>query len=85
MAAMRNLTAAAIALGMLWVAPQPRNISFARGGGVLPGPMQLFISASDGSDELLAIRRECRLVLVGRIGSKLREVRAIGVDAEQIP
>jgi hypothetical protein len=57
---MRTLTVAVIALGMLWTAPQPRKISFARGGGVLPGTMQLFISASDGSDDhpLLAVSHD---------------------------
>ena len=57
---MRTLTVAVIALGMLWAAPQPRKISFARGGGVLPGTMQLFISAFDGSDEhpLLAVSHD---------------------------
>lgn len=57
---MRTLSVAVIALGMLWAAPPPRKISFARGGGVLPGTMQLFISASDGSDEhpLLAVSHD---------------------------
>jgi TolB protein len=48
---MRILTVAVTALGFLWAAPPPRKISFARAGGVVPGTMQLFISASDGSDE----------------------------------
>src|ERR1044071_4806624 len=47
---MRLLTVAVIALSVLWAAPPPRKISFAR-AGMLPGVMQLFISASDGSDE----------------------------------
>jgi len=41
----------AVGLSLLWAAPPPRRISFARAGGVVPGTMQLFISASDGSDE----------------------------------
>jgi TolB protein len=48
---MRILTVAVTALGVLWAAPPPRKISFARAGGVVPGTMQLFVSASDGSDE----------------------------------
>src|SRR5260370_22310671 len=48
---MRILIVAVTALGFLWAAPRPRKISFARAGGVVPGTMQLFISASDGSDE----------------------------------
>ncbi len=47
---MRLLALAVIALGLLWAAPPPRKISYAR-AGVVPGTMQLFISASDGSDE----------------------------------
>jgi Tol biopolymer transport system component len=47
---MRILTVAVTALGVLWAAPPPRKISFAR-AGMVPGAMQLFISASDGSDE----------------------------------
>ena len=54
---MRILTVAVIALGFLRAAPPPRKISFARAGGIVPGTMQLFIAASDGSDEhpLLAV------------------------------
>lgn len=48
---MRTLAVAVIALGYLWAAAPPRKISFARAGGIVPGTMQLFISASDGSDE----------------------------------
>ncbi len=48
---MRILALAVIALGFLWAAPPPRKISFARAGGVVPGTLQLFISASDGSEE----------------------------------
>jgi TolB protein len=48
---MRILTVAVTALGVLWAAPPPRKISFARAGGVVPGAMQLFISAADGSGE----------------------------------
>ncbi len=48
---MRILTAALIAVGLLCAAQPPRKLSFARAGGVVPGTMQLFISASDGSDE----------------------------------
>src|SRR3954452_9871704 len=48
---MRILTVAVIALGFLGAAPPPRKISFARAGGIVPGALQLFISASDGSDE----------------------------------
>ena len=47
---MRTLTVALLALGSLWAAPPPRKISFAR-AGVIPGMMQLFIAAADGSDE----------------------------------
>src|SRR6202167_4994807 len=48
---MRTLAVAVIAVGFLWAAAPPRKISFARAGGVVPGTMQLFIAASDGSDE----------------------------------
>ena len=48
---MRILTVAVTALSLLWAAQPPRKISFARAGGVVPGAMQVFISASDGSDE----------------------------------
>jgi TolB protein len=48
---MRILPVALIAVNLVWAAPPPRKISFARAGGVVPGTMQLFISASDGSDE----------------------------------
>src|SRR5215831_1001977 len=48
---MRILTVAVLGLGFLWAAPPPRKISFARAGGVVPGTMHLFVSASDGSDE----------------------------------
>jgi TolB protein len=48
---MRILTVVVTALGLLSAAPPPRKISFARAGGVVPGTMQLFIAASDGSDE----------------------------------
>src|SRR3981081_3970444 len=48
---MRILTVVVTALGLLWAAPPPRKISFARAGGLVPGTMQLFISASNGSDE----------------------------------
>lgn len=50
MSQMRILIVAAIALS-LWAAPPPRKISFARAGGIVPGTVHLFISASDGSDE----------------------------------
>src|SRR6516225_6686021 len=50
MSRMRLLTVAVLALALLWAAPPPRKISFAR-AGVVPGTMHLFISASDGSDE----------------------------------
>jgi hypothetical protein len=48
---MRILTVAVAAWSVLCAAPPPRKISFARAGGVVPGTMQLFISAADGSDE----------------------------------
>ncbi|HJZ96204.1 MAG TPA: hypothetical protein VKE70_06840, partial [Candidatus Solibacter sp.] len=48
---MRILPVAVLGMGFLWGAPPPRKISFARAGGVVPGTLQLFISASDGSDE----------------------------------
>jgi Tol biopolymer transport system component len=48
---MRILTVAVLVLGLLWSAPPPRKISFARAGGVVPGALQLYISASDGSNE----------------------------------
>ena len=48
---MRLLTVAVITFSLLWAAQPPRRISFARAGGVVPGTMQLFISAPDGSDE----------------------------------
>ena len=47
---MRILPVALAAASLLWAAQPPRKISFAR-AGVGPGTMQLFISASDGSDE----------------------------------
>ncbi len=47
---MRFLALAVTALSFLCAAPPPRKISFAR-AGVSPGTMQLFIAASDGSDE----------------------------------
>src|SRR6516162_8827781 len=47
---MRILTVAVTALSLLWAVPPPRKISFAR-TGVVPGTMQLFVSASDGSEE----------------------------------
>ena len=54
------LTVAVTAFSLLWAAQLPRKISFARAGGIVPGTMQLFISASDGSDEhpLLATPRD---------------------------
>src|SRR5262245_28214726 len=51
MCRMRILRVAVLGLGLLWGAPPPRKISFARAGGVVPGTLQMFISASDGSDE----------------------------------
>ena len=48
---MRILPVAVLALGFLCAAPPPRKISFARAGGIVPGALKLFISASDGSDE----------------------------------
>src|SRR5215831_5470805 len=51
MSRMRILPVAVLGMGFLWGAPPPRKISFARAGGVVPGTLQLFISASDGSDE----------------------------------
>ena len=48
---MRILAIALIVLGFLSGAPPVRRISFARAGGIVPGALQLFISASDGSDE----------------------------------
>jgi Tol biopolymer transport system component len=47
---MRILPVALAAVSLLWAVQPPRKISFAR-AGVGPGTMQLFISASDGSDE----------------------------------
>jgi TolB protein len=47
---MRILTVAMTGLGLLLASEPPRKISFAR-AGIVPGAMQLFISASDGSDE----------------------------------
>ena len=47
---MRILPVAVTAVSLLWAAQAPRKISFAR-AGVVPGTMQLFISAADGSDE----------------------------------
>src|SRR5215831_2230004 len=60
MSQMRILPVAVLGMGFLWGAPPPRKISFARAGGVVPGAMQLFISASDGSDErpLLAVTHD---------------------------
>jgi len=57
---MRILTVAVAALGLLGAAPPPRHISFARAGGVVPGTMRLFVSASDGSHErpLLAVSQD---------------------------
>jgi hypothetical protein len=46
----RILPVALTAVSLLWAAQPLRKISFAR-TGVGPGTMQLFISASDGSDE----------------------------------
>jgi len=43
--------AGTVAFSLLWAAQPPRKISFARAGGIVPGALQLFISASDGSDE----------------------------------
>ncbi len=48
---MRILTVALTALSVLWAAPPPRKISFARAGRVVPGTMQLFVSAYDGNEE----------------------------------
>jgi TolB protein len=48
---MRILIVAVAALGLVWGAPPVRKISFARAGGIVPGALQLFISASDGSGE----------------------------------
>ncbi|MCU1330504.1 MAG: domain protein beta Propeller [Bryobacterales bacterium] len=48
---MRFLIIAVTTLSFLWAARPPRKISFARAGGVVPGALQLFVSASDGSDE----------------------------------
>jgi len=48
---MRFVTVALTAVSLLGAAEPPRRISFARAGGVVPGTMQLFIAASDGSDE----------------------------------
>jgi Tol biopolymer transport system component len=42
---------ALLALGVLTAAPPPRQLSFARAGGIVPGVLQLFIAAADGSDE----------------------------------
>jgi TolB protein len=47
---MRILLIAVTAVSLLWSAPPLYKLSFAR-AGVVPGTMQLFISASDGSDE----------------------------------
>jgi len=47
---MRILTIAALALGLLSAAP-PRKISLTRVGGNVPGSLQLFIAAADGSGE----------------------------------
>lgn len=57
---MRILTVAVTVLSFLSAAPPPRKLSFARAGGVVPGTMQLFISAFDGSDErpLLAVSHD---------------------------
>jgi Tol biopolymer transport system component len=51
---MRMLIVAVAAWGLLWASESPRKISFAR-AGIVPGTMQLFISASDGSDEHLLL------------------------------
>jgi TolB protein len=48
---MRILTVALTSVGLLCAAQPPRKISFARAGGAVPGSLQLFIAASDGSDE----------------------------------
>jgi Tol biopolymer transport system component len=48
---MRILTVALTSVGLLCAAQSPRKISFARAGGAVPGSLQLFIAASDGSDE----------------------------------
>jgi Tol biopolymer transport system component len=48
---MRFLTFAVAAWSLLAAAEPPRKISFARAGGIVPGTMQLFIAASDGSGE----------------------------------
>src|SRR3954470_17859611 len=47
---MRILLLAVTAVSVLAAAAPPRTLSFAR-AGVVPGTMQLFIAASDGSDE----------------------------------
>jgi Tol biopolymer transport system component len=48
---MRIPVVVVLTLGFLWAAPPPRRISFARAGGIVPGTLQLFISAADGGDE----------------------------------
>ncbi len=48
---MRILTLAVAALALLCAAQPPRKLSFARAGGIVPGTMQLFIAAADGTDE----------------------------------
>jgi Tol biopolymer transport system component len=49
---MRFLTvAAALAASVLWAAAPPKKISYARAGGIVPGTLQLYVAASDGSDE----------------------------------
>ena len=48
---MRFLAVVVTAFGLLWAAQAPRKLSFARAGGIVPGALQLFVSAADGSDE----------------------------------
>ncbi|MDE3166593.1 MAG: PD40 domain-containing protein, partial [Acidobacteriota bacterium] len=48
---MRLLTVVVFAVALVWAAPPPRKLSFARAGGIVPGTLQLFIAASDGKDE----------------------------------
>lgn len=48
---MRILISATLALGFLCAAQPARKISLTRVGGNIPGSLQLFIAAADGSDE----------------------------------
>ena len=48
---MRTLTIAVTACTLMWAAQPPRKLSFARAGGIVPGVLQLFIAAADGTDE----------------------------------